>query len=65
MSEILKKMTGEGLLLVAILGSKGVRKAVDTELDRRTLMGMRPDRRSETYWAGRTFANRHSARMAA
>ena len=35
----LKQMTGEELLLVAVLGGPKVHPAIDRELDRRALMG--------------------------
>ena len=36
---MMKKMTGEELLLMRILGRDGVAETIDTELDRRAIMG--------------------------
>lgn len=38
-NEVLQKMTGEGLLLMAILKGDVARECVDAELDRRALVG--------------------------
>lgn len=36
---MMKRMTGEELLLMRILGGDGVAGTIDTELDRRAIMG--------------------------
>ncbi len=38
-SEVMQKMTGEGLLLMAILKGDAARECIDAELDRRALVG--------------------------
>lgn len=38
-SEVMQKMTGEGLLLMAILKGGAAREGIDAELDRRALAG--------------------------
>lgn len=63
--EILARMTGEELLLLRILGGDSAAAAISAELDRRAAPGRRGPRRSEPYWAGRNFAMRKSARLAA
>jgi hypothetical protein len=63
--KILERLSGEELLLLRILGGENVRTAVEGELDRRAQAGPPRRRRSADYWAGRTFAARHSARLAA
>ena len=60
-SEVLERMSGEELLLLRALD--GVAREIDAELDRRSLHGIAPAARRERFWAGRLFANRHSARV--
>ena len=38
-TEILKRMTGEELLLLRILNGESTRPAIEAELDRRAMMG--------------------------
>lgn len=38
-NEVLQKMTGEGLLLLAVLKGDATRECIDAELDRRALVG--------------------------
>ena len=52
-NEILQKMTGEGLLLMAILKGDAARECIDAELDRRALVG------------GPRYASRRANRAAA
>ena len=64
-ASILSRMSGEELLLLRILNGDSVRPAVDAELDRRGRFGPQGPAGSEDFWAGRTYAERHSARLAA
>lgn len=65
MSEIMKRMSGEELLLLRILGDESARAGIEAELDHRAMAGALRRYRTEQYWAGRNFAARHSARLAA
>ena len=62
MNGVLKRMKGEELLLLAVLGNARIRHEVDDELDRRAT--------NERYWirdfwAGRLFAMRKPVARAA
>lgn len=65
--KILKRMSGEELLLMRILKGDGVGPVVEDELKRRASSAgwTRRYRKDEAYWTGRTFAMRRSARLAA
>jgi len=52
-SEVLQKMTGEGLLLMAILKGDAAYECINAELDRRALVG------------GPRYASRRANRVAA
>lgn len=65
MTEMLKRLSGEELLLLRILNGDGVASAISAELDRKALGSPGRTARTERYWAGRNFASRHSARAAA
>lgn len=56
LSEILKRMTGEELLLMTIFNNDQARAAVDLELDRRARSGARRGRK--TFSAGPTPPSR-------
>ena len=60
---ILERMMGEELPMFRILG--GARASIEAELDRRALLSTSRRRNIRRFWAGRTFAIRHSARLAA
>lgn len=64
--KIVKRMSGEEMLLMRIFKSDRVGPVIENELDRRALSNPIPRRRwTENDWAGRTFAMRRSARLAA
>ncbi len=65
MHEVLKRMSGEELLLLRILNGESVQAAIDLELDRRASGGPGRPGRIEEFWAGRNHAARRSARLAA
>ena len=65
MAGIVERMTGEELLVMRVFGDRRIVKAVNSELNRRARFGPAERTKTEQYWAGRTFANRHSARLAA
>ena len=64
MSEALRGMTGEELLVLRVLGGEGVAPAIDRELDRRARACPSRHVRGAVDWAARTHAIRHSARLA-
>ena len=64
-ANVLKRMSGEEMLLLRILKGQAVRPEIETELDRRAHLGSTLRRKAEAYWAGRHPAMRHSARLAA
>lgn len=63
---MLKKMTGEELLLMRILGGDGVAGPIDTELDRRAIMGEseRPQTQAGVAW-GNILTDAPTPRVAA
>ena len=63
--KILEKMIGEELLLLKIFKGKRVSSFIDAELNRRAMTDAPLSPKPEDFWAGRTFAMRHSSRMAA
>jgi len=62
---IMRRMTGEELLVMRIFGGQSVAAAISNELDRRATAGPPCQAKTEAYWAGRNFAGRHSARLVA
>ena len=65
-AKIAKQMSGEKLLLMRIFKGNRVGPMIKNELDRRALSNPMPRRKlTENNWAGRTFAMRRSARLAA
>ncbi len=64
-AKVLEKMLGEELLLLKILKGKSESSSIDAELDRRATSDAPLSCNPEDFWAGRTFAMRHSSRMAA
>ena len=65
MEAMLKRMTGEELLLARILEGDKLVAVIDHELDRRACLGAPSSSKIESFWAGRNFAMRKSARLAA
>jgi len=65
MEAMLKRMTGEELLLARILEGDKLVAVIDHELDRRATSGAPSSSKAEAWWAGRNFAMRKSARLAA
>ena len=65
MATELRQLSGEELLLMAVLGGPETRASIDHELDRRALAG--PPERRQSHWVrpAMTPAARHSARLAA
>ena len=66
--KIVKRMSGEEMLLMRIFKSDRVGPVIGNELDRKALSNPMPRRRrTEHNWSGRTrtFAMRRSARLAA
>ena len=53
---MMKKMTGEELLLMRILGGDSVAETVNTELDRRAIMGESKQTQTPIRIAGRSSA---------
>ena len=65
MKGMLKRMTGEELLLARVLEGDKLAAVIDQELDRRAMSGAPSSSKAESFWAGRNFAMRKSARLAA
>ena len=62
---MLKKMTGEELLLMRILGGDGIAGAIDTELDRRAIMGESERPQTQVSVAGNILTDVPTPRVAA
>ena len=65
MEAMLKRMTGEELLMARVLEGDKFAAVIDHELDRRARFAPSSWSRTEAFWAGRNFAMRKSARLAA
>lgn len=63
--KIMKRMSGEELLLMRVFGRNSNSEKIENELNRRALLGGPTYSRSEDYWAGRTFAHQSFLRKAA
>ena len=64
-TQVLKRMSGEELLMMRIFDRKSNSGKIENELDRRAHFGGPEYSKTEDYWAGRTFAMRRMLRKAA
>ena len=60
-----RRIAGEDLAVVRVLSGEDLRPAADARQGRGARLGLPVNLRTERYWAGRDFAGRNSARLAA
>ncbi len=64
-AQIMKRMSGEELLMMMVFDRNSNSGKIENELNRRAKLGGPMYPKSEDYWAGRTYAGRKFLRIAA
>jgi|SaaInl7_200m_RNA_FD_contig_31_767419_length_369_multi_6_in_0_out_0_1 hypothetical protein len=64
-AQVMKRMSGEELLIMRVFDRKSNSGKIENELNRRAHRGGSMYSKSEDYWAGRNYAHRNFLRKAA
>ena len=64
-AQVLKRMSGEELLMMRVFDRKSNSGKIENELNRRAHFGGSMYSKGEDYWAGRNYAHRNFLRKAA
>ena len=64
-AQVIKRMSGEELLLMRIFDRNSNSGKIENELNRRAHLGGPMNSRNENYWAGLTYADQNFLRRAA
>ena len=64
-AQVMKRMSGEELLMMRVFDRNNNSENIENELDHRAHFGGPMYPRSEDYWAGRNYAHRNFLRKAA